>query len=821
MVGEFSSGKSFLLNALLGKIGLEERAGTTRITGLLATDVNPTTATITELSYAAEERAVAHFEGGRTERVPVDLLARFETGGEAAVLRVGVDSPFLRNGFVVADTPGLASIDPAHRRATLRYLPGADAVLYLIDTQQPLGDGDAAFLGIIRRSIESIFIVQTKIDLWRIRDGEREIWEAAAARIVAQTALHAPGTPVFPLSAREYAEGRLTGNAELVERSRFLPFLEALDATLVATTGRSRLARAARYARELTQRAAAAWAADAAALTRDPAGIAAERAGLEPRLAEREAAAAREQTELLATGAALHAQIVTRGAALREELVRRLLRAFDVADIERLRDRAKLHCLVDATVAEEMERFAGDVVALVTDRLYASAPDAAAAFDADPASGAWSIDLAAGLRSTLVIGALGGFANAFVAAIAQRFAAASFGTYMKRELAADMDALLAPDFERAVDHYVADAGERVERIAGVRAERVAADARRARSDAAGALDRAAAALRAGADCGALAAELRHRAGAVEAVVSRLEAHVDAFAEANTRVTAAAVATAALPVAANSAGTTRFDPVTYEHGLRPERWRVVVLGAWKRGKSSLINALAGRPILADADDAAFRFPVHVRYGPEPHVYALGDDAGWEELPAGEVLTAAARAPVLVLVSWSLPHELVLVHAPAFDAGVPAAEEIALAAAGAASEVLALFSRQLSDRELDFYGRVARLGKPLTFVHTIADNEAPNERRRVVNLAEAYLRERAIPCSRIFTVSTRVRAGWNELDALRGTLAAHAEEHMERLRRLQREQAQQARLAATASSVPLEAPRHPTIFERIKRTLGGRS
>ena len=159
VVGEFSSGKSFLLNALLGKIAREERAGVARITGLLATDINPSTATITELSYAAEETATAYYPSGRSERVPLDRLSRFvavadeaklhDATGDASdaptLVRVGVDSPFLRNGFIVADTPGLASINPAHRRATLSYLPGADAVLYLIDTQQPFTDGDASF----------------------------------------------------------------------------------------------------------------------------------------------------------------------------------------------------------------------------------------------------------------------------------------------------------------------------------------------------------------------------------------------------------------------------------------------------------------------------------------------------------------------------------------------------------------------------------------------------------------------------------------------------------------------------------------------------
>ena len=51
VVGEFSSGKSFLLNALLGKFRYEDIAGGKHVVGLLATDINPSTATITELEY--------------------------------------------------------------------------------------------------------------------------------------------------------------------------------------------------------------------------------------------------------------------------------------------------------------------------------------------------------------------------------------------------------------------------------------------------------------------------------------------------------------------------------------------------------------------------------------------------------------------------------------------------------------------------------------------------------------------------------------------------------------------------------------------------
>ncbi len=864
VVGEFSSGKSFLLNALLGKVEHEERLGSKRIVGLLATDINPSTATITELSYAREETATAHYADGREERIPLGRLARFvavgdetklhdataDERGAPVLVRVGVDSAFLNNGFVVADTPGLASINPAHRRATLAYLPGADAVLYLIDTQQPFTDGDASFLGIVRRYIESIFIVQTKIDLWRMRDGEREAWQHASARIVAQAAVHAPGTPVFPLSARDYAEGLLTGNADLIGQSRFTEFLAALDASLVATTGRARLRRAAADARRIATRAGDAFAREASALEVPAEALEARRAALLPALEALDRSVAAAASALEDAGATLEAEILAAGTTLRAGLQRTLGRAFDIADIARLRDRAKLHIIVDETLAAAIGRFAADAADAAGGRLRGAAKsavaaiaadpavqgadaslrevldalaaerlpiteDAAHAFGADPASGTWSAGLETGLRSSIVLGALGGPAVGLVEAIARGFAAVQHGAYMKRELLADLDARFFPDFDREIAAYIASIAARVRSVAGQLAARTATIGPRVRAEALTVVERALAAHASGADRERAAAAARDRAQALAAVATRIETVSETFAR-TARHERAELADPAVPLdpAAGreripAAANLRFDPQTYEHGLNPRRWRVAVVGAFKRGKSSLINALAGEKILGDeGTDAEMRFPVHVRYGPDLRAYVLGDDAGWNPIELDAMLERSAGAPVLIEIPWSLPRELVLVHTPAFDSGFALAEQIALAAAGSASEILALFSRQLSDRELDLYGRMNELGKPMTFVHTIADNEAPAERRNVVALADRYLRERAIVPQRIFTTSTtdyrvarreqRAPAGWNELGALATTLASHAEEHMQRLERGSREAAEYARLASHASA-----------------------
>ena len=860
VVGEFSSGKSFLLNALLGKVQHEERLGSKRIVGLLATDINPSTATITELSYAREEIAIAHYPDGREERIPLGRLARFIAVGDEAkvhdatseergapdIVRIGVDSAFLENGFVVADTPGLASINPAHRRATLAYLPGADAVLYLIDTQQPFTDGDASFLGIVRRYIESIFIVQTKIDLWRMRDGEREAWQHASSRIVAQAAVHAPGTPVFPLSARDYAEGFLTGNDDLLAQSRFREFLAALDASLVATTGRSRLRRAAADARRIATRAADAYAREANARETPMDVLEHQRAALAPALDALDRSVAAAEAALAAEGRALHAEIVAGGTAMRDGLQRTLGRAFDIADVARLRDRAKLHIIVDETLAAAIGRFAGDTADAVGRRLREAAraavtaivtaasaedpggnlrgllealaaerlpvtEDAAHAFGGDPASGTWSTDLETGLRSSIVLGALGGPAVGLVEAIAGGFRSAQQGAYMKRELLADLDARFFPGFDREIAAYVETIAERVAAV-GVRlAARAAAIAPRVRSEALTVIERALTAHADATEASTSAAAARARAEALTAIATRIDTISETFAR-TARLERAELANPAVPLDDGAgreriaaADNARFDPQTYEHGLNPRRWRVAVVGAFKRGKSSLINALAGERILRDeGNEAEMRFPVHVRYGPAVRAYVLGDDAGWNPIELDAMLERSAGAPVLIEVPWSLPRELVLVHTPAFDSGFPLAEQITLAAAGSASEILALFSRQLSDRELDLYGRMSQLKKPMTFVHTIADNEESAERRNVVALADRYLRERAIVPQRIFTTSTtdyrsahaeqRAPAGWNELGALATTLTSHAEEHMQRLERAQREALEQARLAS---------------------------
>ncbi|MDQ2681285.1 MAG: dynamin family protein, partial [Candidatus Eremiobacteraeota bacterium] len=850
VLGEFSSGKSFLLNALLGKVRYEESGGRKRITGLLATDINPSTATITELEYAPTEEATAIYEDGRTERIALDRLSKFVAVADSADLgtvhtatdddksapvrvRVNVESPFLQRGFIVADTPGLASINPAHRRATLGFLPTADAVLYLIDTQQPFTEGDAAFLGIIRSHIDSIFIVQTKIDLWRAQQSDgKYVWEQAHDRIARLAAVHSPGTYVYALSAHEYAQGLLERDKGLIERSRFTDFLRALDASLIKNTGRARLRRAREQTALTVHDAVLQIDGDIAMLELDSAELRARRSRVLPQLEELDRAIGEQRSAILARQMQRRATINEQGAGLYTDVEDGLTQTFDTADIARLRDRARLHILIDRTVAQVVGEFAGEVAAEITTEIetaltisaallplrFSLNDGAARAFGGQAGSGMWAGEVRAAIAATIVLEAIGGPAISLVQEIANRFAASPHGAYMKRELTADLRSEIFPRLRIEIAGFSQQIAAKAVRIYDEFAAALAQAALTRRDSAIGSIDRALAAVGGSSDSAAIIVDLQARRERLQQSLKRIDAAADEFLTHDDEIS---VADAGPEMIRRAHADPSFDPALYASGLRPQRWRVAVLGALRRGKSSFINAVAGDRVLTDDAAGSIKFPVHVRYGVQRKAYGLQSAGSWHEIPFDQALLEAEKNPVLIETPWKMPRELVLVHSPAFDSGDPHAEEIAIVAARSSSEILCLFSRQLSDRELSLYERIADLGKPLQFVHTIADNESASERRQVIELATQYLGEHNIVPSRVYTVSAtdyeaarrehRAAAPWNELGALLSTLEAHAESHMARLARLEK---------GSPETRPTAAPQSQTTLKRglLRRWFG---
>ena len=139
--------------------------------------------------------------------------------------------PLLKEGLVILDTPGLNAIG-AEPELTLSLLPNAHAVLFILaaDTgvtqsdltiwKEHIGEGGAARRGRM--------VVLNKIDgLWdELKTPEEIEAEIRKQSDSCASILSLPVRQVFPVSAQKGLVAKISGDAELLARSR-LPLLES------------------------------------------------------------------------------------------------------------------------------------------------------------------------------------------------------------------------------------------------------------------------------------------------------------------------------------------------------------------------------------------------------------------------------------------------------------------------------------------------------------------------------------------------------------------------------------------------------------------
>lgn len=157
IVGEFSAGKSTLVNALTGNVDLMPRA------------VEPCTAAcVTVVSGLVDEPKYFRQVDDDLEEIEKDgfnALARGNVSDRPLVVVPPTD--LLPAGFRIVDTPGLGSLNAEHAAVTQRELPTLDAAVVCVDIKKGgLTAATVSFLksGIARVLKERFFVALTRAD---------------------------------------------------------------------------------------------------------------------------------------------------------------------------------------------------------------------------------------------------------------------------------------------------------------------------------------------------------------------------------------------------------------------------------------------------------------------------------------------------------------------------------------------------------------------------------------------------------------------------------------------------------------------------------
>lgn len=152
LVGEFSSGKTTLVNSLTDSKKLE-------------TATKPTTATIYEVHFGCEScHAKVVTEDGNVQDVDDIANLKNDTLADAKVVTVFDTSKSVPSTTILVDTPGLSSPDPKHKQTLVSFLPKADGIMLVTDINQQITRSLTDFIETMKLSKRPIFLILTKSD---------------------------------------------------------------------------------------------------------------------------------------------------------------------------------------------------------------------------------------------------------------------------------------------------------------------------------------------------------------------------------------------------------------------------------------------------------------------------------------------------------------------------------------------------------------------------------------------------------------------------------------------------------------------------------
>ncbi|CAM8923161.1 unnamed protein product [Rhodiola kirilowii] len=185
IVGEFNSGKSSVINALLGNRYMKE--------GVVPTTNEITFLKYSELDSGEQQRCERHPDGQYICYLPATILKELN----------------------IVDTPGTNVILQRQQRLTEEFVPRADLLLFVISADRPLTESEVTFLRYIQQWRKRVVFVLNKSDLYQ---NATELEEAISfIKENTQKLLNTDQVTLYPVSARSALKTKLAASCGIVD----------------------------------------------------------------------------------------------------------------------------------------------------------------------------------------------------------------------------------------------------------------------------------------------------------------------------------------------------------------------------------------------------------------------------------------------------------------------------------------------------------------------------------------------------------------------------------------------------------------------------
>ena len=246
VVGEFSKGKSTLLNALLGEEIQPVR------------DI-PCSGNVTILKYGSQRRVICRYKNGREEEIsPAQYQEKASISEEAAygsyadeiakseIAEIVFEHPELelcRNGVEIIDSPGLN--EQAERTlVTQQVLKTTDAVIFLTHAQNALTEKERELLLYLKNELNygnkegasNIFMVVNFFDLLRREESRQQVRKRVETIVKSQN-LIAGENRIHFISAQSALEAILESNENDDYLKSFQGFTDSVEKFLTVERG--------------------------------------------------------------------------------------------------------------------------------------------------------------------------------------------------------------------------------------------------------------------------------------------------------------------------------------------------------------------------------------------------------------------------------------------------------------------------------------------------------------------------------------------------------------------------------------------------------